>query len=142
MIPECWIATFTFVLMIRHKKIGSTWNTSINSNILGPPIVSSEWSFVPYSLSDIILKWTHLISSLLWSFFHAFGAPRFKLFYIFPLSKIAINWLSLLVILTISLKRLGNFQYSMSNGTIFKNFYGINFINPTLNFSNELRTLA
>ena len=140
MIPECWIPTFTFILMIRHKQIGSTWYTFINSNIFGPPIVSSEWSFVSYALSDVILKRTHLISSYFRSFFHAFGAPLFKLCNVFPLSKMTIDRLRLL--LAVFLEGLGNSQYSMSNGSIFKNFDGVNFINPTLNFSNELWTFT
>jgi len=140
MIPESWVPTFTFVLMIRHKQIRSTWDAFINSNVLGPPIVSSEWSFVSHSLSHVVLKRTHLISSYFRSFFHAFGTPLFKLCNVFPFSKIAINWLRLL--LAVFLEGFGNSQYSMSNGTIFKNFDGVNFIDPTLNFSNELWAFA
>lgn len=141
MIPESWVATFTFVFMIRHKNIGCTWYTLINSNILGPPIVSCEWSFVSYSLSDVILKRTHLVSGYFWSFFHTFGSPLFKLCNVFPLSKVSIDWLSLLS-LTVFLDRFSNSQYGMSYSSIFKNFNGINFIDPTLNFSNELWTFT
>jgi len=138
MIPKGWIATFTFVFMIRHKKVGCTWYTSINTNILGPPMISREWSFVAHSLSDIILKWTQVITSSFSSIFHAYGTPLFKLFNIFPFSEITIHWFWLLF----TFFRLGNSEYRMSNSTIIKNLNGINFINPTLNFSNQFWTLS
>lgn len=141
MIPECWVPTFTFVLMIRHKHIWSTWDAFINSNVLGPPIVSSEWSFMSYALSHVVLKRTHLISSYFRSFFHAFGTPLFELCNVFPLSEIAIYRLRLLVAVFLD-EGVGNSQYGMSNGTIFKNFNGVDFIDPTLNFSNELWAFA
>jgi len=138
MIPKRWVTTFAFIFMIRHEKIRSTWNTSINSDILGPPMISSEWSFVTYSLRDIILKWTQVISSSFSSLFHTNGTPLFKWRNIFPFSKITINGCRLLF----TCFGFGSSQYGMSYGTIVENFYGINFINPTLNFSNEFWTFS
>ena len=138
MIPKRWVTTFAFILVIRHKKIRSTWYTSINSNILGPPIISSEWSFVTYSLRDIILKWTQVISSSFSSIFQTNGTPLFKCCNIFPFSKITINGFRLLF----TSFDFGMSQYGMSYGSIVKNFNGINFINPTLNFSNEFWTFS
>lgn len=138
MIPKCWIATFTLIFMIRHKQFRGTIYTTVNSNILGPPMISSERSFMTHSLSNVILKWTQVITSYFGSGFQTFGAPLFKLCNIFPFPKITINWLWLLF----TFFNLGNSQYSMSNGAIIKNFNGINFINPTLNFSNKFWTLS
>lgn len=54
-VPESRKATFGFVFVVTNEKSLGAAFTGVHSDILGPPILSGEWSFVAHSLGDIIL---------------------------------------------------------------------------------------
>jgi hypothetical protein len=54
-VPEGRVATRVFILVLRHEQTLTTADAAINSSILGPPVLSSEWSLSAAPLSDIEL---------------------------------------------------------------------------------------
>jgi len=54
-VPESWVTTFIFKLMIRHKQVLWAACAWVHTNIFGPKVISSKRSLMTFSLKNIKL---------------------------------------------------------------------------------------
>lgn len=75
MVPECCVATWAFVLVLRHEEPLAAAGTRIDACVLGPPICSGEWPLGACTLSDEELVRSKLLLELVSDLSLVLGEP-------------------------------------------------------------------